>query len=67
MSWHLMPNILPRAVKYMSTGNYFDSNRTITEYFQIEEGHIFCAYLFYPSFPVARFVYELAFANFFLP
>jgi hypothetical protein len=31
------------------------------------EGHIFCAYLFYPPFPVARFVYELAFANFFLP
>jgi hypothetical protein len=52
-SWHVMPNILPRAVsrgkmkaksanpwwkqyKYMATGNYFDSNRTITEHFQIE-------------------------------
>jgi hypothetical protein len=30
------------------------------------EGHIFCAYLFYPPFPVARFVYDLAFANFLL-
>jgi len=28
-----MPNILPQ---YMATGNYFDSNRTITEHFQIE-------------------------------
>jgi hypothetical protein len=25
-----------KQYKYMATGNYFDSNRTITEHFQIE-------------------------------